>query len=231
MQWYAADVRGRFELKEVPEGPVRLCAVAGHESLFPKAGTVVETRGGVRDLVVTLETGRELRLKVEPYDSRAMGPANGARLVWDLAPEAVGIEFRWAPIADDGSIRFVQLPDKPSFAVWGLAGVNRPFKEKGLVLSREVKLIRPVDGLTISGKIVPAVYAIQKRVIATAEAYPGFAVAPALVKADGTFVIQGLPEGEYKVIGELRPSRDTVVSTTVRAGATDAVLDFSPPQK
>lgn len=231
MPWYQADGRGRFEIKEVPEGPVRLRAVAGHSSLFPQAGTVVQTRGGARDLVVTLETGRELRLKVEPYDSRAMGPDNGARLVWGTEPGAATTDFRWAPIAEDGSIRFVQLPDKPAFEVWGRASVDSPFKEGGLVPGKEVKTIRPLPGLTISGKIVPAKYAIEERAIAYANAYPGFIAARGLVKADGTFVIKGLPEGEYTVIGELRPNRDTMASKTVRTGATDVVLDFREPEK
>ena len=132
----------------------------------------------------------------------ALGARNGARLIWDANPGAVIEDFRWALIAEDGSVRFVQLPDKPSFEVWGRVSVDRPFKASGLVSSKEVKVIRPTRGLTISGRIVPAKVAVEDDPTVYARAYPRFTAAEGVVNPDGTFVIRGLPEGEYRVVGE-----------------------------
>lgn len=228
--WKSADASGRFEIREAPNGPVKLRAVAGHHKLFEAAGRVIETRGGARNLVITLETGIEVRLKVDPYDSRAMGTENGARLVWKATPQAKLVEWRWAPIAADGSIRFVQLPDLPAFEVLGVAGVNRPFRQGGLAPGKEVRFIRPQSGLKISGRIVPAEYAAAERVVVAAHAYWGFPEIKGHVSADGTFEIGGLPEGEYLVIAELRPQRGDWVEKRANAGVADIVLDFSAPK-
>lgn len=227
--WTTADASGRFEVRNVPEGAVKLRAVAGNWTLYPKVGKLVETRGGVRDLEVVLETGRELRLKVEAYDPRGLEAIPGARLVWAMEPQAVHDEFRWAPIAADGSVRFVQLPDVASFEVWGRAALDRPFRTSGLVPSRKVQAIRAVAGLTISGRIVPSKVVEENYPDLHAEAYPMFIAAGGVAKSDGTFVIRGLPDGEYTVVCELRGgAREGLQARkTVRAGATGVDLDFS----
>lgn len=225
--WWDADAQGRFEIDNAPEGPGKLRAVAGDWTLFPQAGTVVEIRGGARDLVVTVETGREIRLKVEPYDPRTAWERNGARLV--VGHSTYGTDFRWAPIADDGSVRFVQLPDDQTFEVWGHATRDMPFKESGLVPSKEVRTIRAHPGRTISGKILPAKVAAEDGPRVHASVYARFEVARGRVETDGTFVIRGLPEGEYTVLAELATDRSAGVSRVVRAGATDVVLDFENP--
>lgn len=222
--WWDADAQGRFEIDNAPEGPGKLRAVAGDWTLFPQAGTVVDIRGGTRDLVITVETGREIRLKVEPYDPRTARERNGARLV--LSHSKYETEFRWAPIAADGSVRFVQLPDNQTFEVWGHATADLPFKESGLVPSKEVRTIRARPGLTISGKILPAKVATEDGPVVRAWVHAGFEVAQGRVATNGTFVIPGLPGGEYTVFAELRSERSAGVSKVVRAGATDVVLDF-----
>lgn len=228
--WWDADAQGRFEIDNAPEGTGKLRAVAGDWTLFPRAGTVVEIRGGTRDLVVTVETGREIRLKVEPYNPRTAWKRNGARLV--LGHSKYETDFRWAPIADDGSVRFVQLPDNQTFEVWGHATGDMPFKESGLVPSREVRTIRARSGLTISGKVL--VRAKDKprleQADVTAEPYPRFVVGRAHPAADGTFTIGDLPEGTYTVSaafnqGEVLDS----LPVTVPAGARDLVLDLPSP--
>jgi hypothetical protein len=177
--------------------------------------------------VITVETGREIRLKVAPYDPRTAWKRNGARLV--VGHSKYETDFRWAPIADDGSVRFVQLPDIQSFEVWGHATVDMPFKEGGLVPSKEVRTIRARPGLTISGKILPAKVVVEDGPRVHASVYARFEVASGRVETDGTFVIRGLPEGEYTVFAELGTDRSAEVSRVVRAGATDVVLDFDNP--
>jgi hypothetical protein len=234
MPWQVADAEGRFELESVPEGAVRLRAVAGDSTLFPEAGKVVETHAGVRDLVIVLETGRELRLQVKKYDPRGLEPIPGARLIWGAGPGAVIRGYRWAPIAADGSIRFVQLPDAQSFEVWGRAGLDAPFKASDLTPGSKVNVISPTSGLAISGRVIPTSVAVDDHPTVYAEAYHGFIAAEGRVNQDGTFVIRDLPEGTYVVGGELRSARRDGVQASpksVRAGATDVVLDFSPPGK
>jgi hypothetical protein len=218
--WWETDAGGRFEIDNAPEGPARLRAVAGAIDRFPQGGTVVDIRGGTRDLVVTVDTGREIRLKVEPYDPRTAQERNGARLVVGHTQHET--LFRWAPIAADGSVRFVQLPDGEGFEVWGHATRDMPFHESGLVPSKDVKTIRARPGLTISGKILPAKVGASAWLRAYARGR--FPVAMGSVEADGTFLIRGLPEGEFWISAELddRP----YPSKLVRAGATHVVLDF-----
>jgi hypothetical protein len=233
-QWTAADARGRFELRNVPAGPVGIRAVAGAHYLFPASGKVVKSRGGARNLVITLEAGREVRVKIEDFDrydhsgtGSGVGSVPAARLVWDQ-PKNEGRDFRWAPIAKDGSVRFVQLPDKPSFEVWGHASLDRPFKKSGLEPGKTVTVIRTVRGLRITGRILPAQVAAEGDPRVDAQPYPGFSVGRGRVKSDGTFVIRGLPEGEYVVLCSLRskPKIGWDASKTARAGATDVELDF-----
>ena len=240
-QWTAADAQGRFKLTNVPAGAARIRAVAGASSLFETAaevvaagGKVVESRGGARGLVITLDAGREVRVKIEDFDQydhtgtgSGVGPVPAARLVWDQ-PKNESRTFRWAPIAKDGSVRFVQLPDKPSFEVWGHASLDRPFKKSGLEPSKDVTVIRTVPGLRISGKLVPAKIAVEDDPRVEAQPYNGFGVGFARIKPDGTFVIRGLVEGEYQVFCALRskPKRGWFASEAARAGATDVELDF-----
>lgn len=233
-QWTDADAQGRFELKNVPAGAVRIRAVAGHSRLFSSTDKVVESKGGARDLVITLEAGREVRVKIEDFDrydhsgvGSGVGSVPAARLVWDQ-PRTESRDFRWAPIAKDGSVRFVQLPDKPSFEVWGRASLDRPFKKSGLKPSKNVTVIRTVRGLRISGKILPAKVAVEDDPRVDALPYPGLRVGYGRIESDGTFVIRGLIEGEYEVFCALRNKRKMGMFAykTVRAGATDVELDF-----
>ncbi len=233
-QWTAADARGRFVLKNVPAGAVRIRAVAGAHYLFPSSGKVIASKGGARGLVITLEAGREVRVKVEDFDrydhsgtGSGVGPVPAARLVWDQ-PKNESRDFRWAPIAKDGSVRFVQLPDKPSFEVWGHASLDRPFKKSGLKPSKTVTVIRTVRGFRISGEILPAKVAVEDDPSVVAQPHTGFRVGFVRIKSDGTFLIRGLIEGEYDVWCELgnKQKSGMFVIKTVRAGATDVELDF-----
>ena len=228
--WTAADPEGRFELKNVPTGKVRIRAIAGESRIWSGAGKVVESLGGARGLVIILDPGRELRVKVEDYaqyDHGGLGPRPGAKLVWQQ-PRNASHEFRWAPIAGDGSVRFVQLPDEPSFEVWGSASLDRPFKKSGLKPGKHVHVIRTVPGLKISGKFLPARITVETTVRLQAHAYPYFWVGNARVKSDGTFVVRGLPEGEYSLTCSLKSQKHGPdwVTKTVRAGATGVEFDL-----
>ena len=98
------------------------------------------------------------------------------------------------------SLPRVALPDDQTFEVWGHATADMPFTESGLVPSREVRTIRAKPGLTISGKILPAKVAAEDDPSIDAEAYLHFKVGIGRVEPDGTFVIRGLPEGEYTFV-------------------------------
>jgi hypothetical protein len=207
----------------VVEGPVVLRVVLGDASL--KEGQLVRTTAGTRDLVVVVEPGPQLALRIAGYVAPSGDPRH-ARLVW-AEPDGRRVT-RYAPIREDGWTRFVRLPAEREVEVWALADAGRPVHRAGLRAGAEEVRVEPVAGREIRGKLLVAPRDAENHVTLRAEVlgHRGFEVGKATVARDGSFVVSDLPEGTYRVsawfaFGEVsRP-----VTQDLRTGTTDAVFD------
>jgi hypothetical protein len=222
--WWTTDAAGRFRIDGLPAGPVTLKVFPGDRSLFAPNGRVVETTAGTKDLVIVVDPGPQIFVKISDYQSPA-GDPRYARLIWF---ESDGRRpTRYAPIRSDGWTRFVGLPADGTFELWTWAAKNRPVRVAGLRPGDQEHAVAPTEGRTIRGKVLVDPADARRGVGVGAEAYPGFDVASAKVAADGTFEIQGLPEGIYRVQARIQGNPiEMPVGKELRTGVSDAVFDL-----
>jgi hypothetical protein len=220
--WTRSGSDGRFRVEEVPEGEVRLRVVAGERSLVE--GELVRASAGTRDLVVVLDPGPQVLLRIADYVA-PKGEPRYARLFWQ--EEGGRRVTRFAPIGDDGWTRFVRLPNDRDLEVWALAAANRPVRRAGLRAGDEEVRLVPVVGREIRGKVLVAKGDSIARVGVDAILFPGFRVGRAKVAEDGTFVVSELPEGTYRVTAAFTSGAVSLpVQVDATTGATDVVLDL-----
>lgn len=236
---WRTDAHGRLQIDDVPRGPVKLLVTTGDWSTYAKK-RVVETRAGVRDLVIVLDPGPQLFLRIVGY---VPGTQVGwARVTWEEPDGERSVrQVRYAPIRDDGWIRFVALPPDREFEVWADAEINRRIvRAQGLKPGESERRIEPGEVKDIAGKVGVSREFRERKTAQWQEplreedftvdvyAHPDFLVAHTRVLSDGSFRVHGLPPGAYVVSAELLhgdrgdPSR----WKRVEAGTTDLVIDF-----
>jgi hypothetical protein len=233
-RWHT-DVHGRFQIDDVPRGPVKLLVTGLSYDAKKK---VVETRAGVRDLVIVLDPGPQLVLRIVGYVPGPVPEARGARVTWE-EPDGKR-EVRWAPLRDDGWVRFVALPPDREFELWADGEVNRRVvRARGLKPGEAEQRIERHEVKDIVGKVRASQEFLERRnpqargplrehLTVDVYAHPGFLVAETDVLKDGSFRVHGLPPGTYVVSVELyhgdfgHPSK----WKRVEAGTTDLVIDL-----
>jgi|GEM_PF-3185768 len=229
------DVNGRFHIDDVSRGPATLLVSLGmwtHSS--PKR--VVQTRAGVRDLVIVLDPGPQLSLRIVDY---VPGGRTRARVTWQ-EPDSTR-EVRYAPVRDDGWTRFVALPPDRRFEVWVEAELGRrQVRASGLKPGQAEQRIERHEVKDIAGKVRAsealletrlrgnALGPLRKHLTVDVYAHPGFRVEETRVQDDGSFRLRGLPPGTYTVsvnryYGDFG---HPPVSKRVEAGTTDLVIDL-----
>ncbi len=231
---WRTDVHGRFQIDHVPPGPAKLLVTAG--DFFPNGAKrrveVVETRAGVRDLVIVLDPGPQLLLRIVDYVPGA--EERGARVTWQN-PDGTR-DDRWAPIRADGWVRFVALPPDREFEMLAEAEINRRHvRAPGLQPGQTEQRIERHEVKDIAGTVRGPVrqhhdFLITVDVYAHAGAGPG-AFAGIRVKrvrpdGDGSFRVRGLAPGTYLVNVGSRAGEIFSVSKSVEAGTSDASFDL-----
>ena len=182
------DASGRFDLRDLAEGPVSLQASASPD---PSLATEVTVAAGSRDVALVVDRGVEATVRVENLPE---GVTQLAAALWPEDESAFG--FAHDATYEDGVLRFTGLapgrtyslcilpsPDAPDWSLWQ-AGV-RPAKD-------EVR-VRLVQGRTIRGRVVIPEGCHDVSVLALR----GAASLEAAVAADGTFELKGVPEGRW----------------------------------
>ncbi len=237
--WYT-DVRGQFEMHDIAPGPVKLLVT-------PARGAkekIVDTRTGVRDLVIVLDPGPQLILRIVDY---VPGPEErGARVTWK--GRKYESAFRHAPIRADGWVRFVALPPDGEFEMWALADRRRHVRARSLKPGPTEQRIERHEVRDIAGRITGSEATLNQRLPPEAPGrllerlsvgvYPsapqgGFwslEVASASVQPDGSFRIHGLPPGTYLLYVHTSAGEIFGVSKVVEAGTTDAIIDIDGPR-
>jgi hypothetical protein len=224
-----SDVRGRFQIDGVPRGPVKLHVTTGDIWAPSSPKKVIMTRAGVRDLVIVVDPGPQLFLRIVDYVPGEQ--VRGARVTWE-EPDGKR-DWRWTPIRDDGWARFVALPPDREVEVWAEAEVNRRHvRASGLKPGPTEQRIERQEVKDIAGKVLGPVrrhkdFMITVDVYAQPRgAFGGLSVARAWPDADGSFRVRGLPPGTYLVDIGSRAGEIFSVSKAVEAGTTDAIFDL-----
>ena len=226
---WRTDVHGRFEMEDIPPGPVKLIVSPGDLYSSVTEEKVVETRTGVRDLVIVVDPGPQLFLRIVGYVPASQ--VRWARLTWeepdgeDAGPYP---PIRYAPIRADGWVRFVALPPDGEFVLYAEAEVDRRYVlARGLKPGQTEQRIEREAVKDIAGKVQGR---LRGRLTADVYAHPGpgafsgLRLARTWVKDDGTFRIRGLPPGTYLVDVGSRGGEVFSVSKNVVAGTTDVVF-------
>lgn len=239
---WRADADGRFQLDGLSPGPVKLLVTIGEGS---SARTkVVQTRAGARNLVVVLEPGPSLFLRIVDYVPGQQLP--WARVTWE--EPAVKSERRYvqelrAPIRDDGWIRFVALPADREFAFWAQVERHRHVRARGLKPGETEHRIERSEVKDIAGRVRGPESLLESRVdnargplrehlrvdVFAPPPWGGLGcrdVASVRVESDGSFRVRGLPPGTYRLSMDLFDGILGGVSKQVEAGATDVVIDL-----
>jgi hypothetical protein len=235
-----SDVHGRFRIDDVPLGPAKLLVTTGNW-LYPAKKKVVETRAGVRDLVIVLDPGPQLFLRIVGYVPGQQ--ERGARVTWE-DPDGER-DWRWAPIRDDGWVRFVDLPPDREFELWAEAEVNRRHvRARGLKPGEAEQRIERHEVKDIAGKVRESQARLERRSEEArglqlehlrVDVYPcgprGVAWDLRLERVwaanDGSFRVHGLPPGAYLLdVGGIKPGPFPEGSKRVEAGTTDVVIDL-----
>ncbi len=236
-----SDVHGRFQINDVPLGPVKLVVKPGDDWSTDVKNRVVETRAGVRDLVIVLDPGPQLFLRIVGYVPGSQ--VRGARVTWGDSDGPR--DWRWAPIRDDGWVRFVALPPDQEFEVWAEAEVKRRHvRARGLKPGEAEQRIERHEVKDIAGKVRESQAHLERRSKKAQElplehlrvdVYPcgprGVARHLRLQRVwaanDGAFRVHGLPPGEYLLdVGGIKPGPFPEGSKRVEAGTTDVVIDL-----
>ena len=237
---WRTDVHGRFRIDDLPPGPVKLLVSAGDLRAKMK---VVETRTGVRDLVIVLDAGPQLLLRIVGYVPGEQ--TRWARVTW-LEPDG-GREVRYAPIRDDGWTRFAALPPDREIELWAEAEINRRYvRARGLKPGDTEHRIEIQEVRDIAGKVRASKARLESRIGGEApgplrerlrvdvyaqvpQSAPHFDFdthARARLERDGSFRVRGLPPGKYLVRVGTHAGEIFSVSKFVDAGTTDAVISL-----
>ena len=235
---WRTDVHGRFQTSALSEGPAVLLVKAGGPRAH-SAATRVETRAGVRDLVIVLDPGPQLLLHLVDYVPGQQ--ERWARVRW-VEPDG-SWPVRYAPIRKDGWVCFVALPLDRELELWAeTEGSRRHVVARGLKPSAQEQRIEPVEVMEIAGRVrgtrlfsVPTGEtrgllrdAIRVDVFAPAAGTrsSGLLVTSTRLERDGSFRVRGLPPGTYEVSVGTHAGDVWSVEKSVKAGPTDVIFDL-----
>lgn len=236
---WRTDVHGRFRIPGLPPGPKTLLVTSGAWSRDENS-QAVETRTGMRDLVIVLDPGPQLFLRIADYVPGEQ--TRWARLTWE-DPDGTR-HLRHAPIHDDGRVRFVDLPPDRALEVWATAETQRRHVRAGGLRPRETEQrIEQRELKTIAGRVQASEARMARRIAEdpgtlferiTVDVYAhawrsdvrGIRVTRARLAGDGTFRVRGLPPGTYWLDVGTRGGEIINIYRSVEAGTTDAVFEF-----
>jgi len=239
---WRTDVHGRFQIDDIPPGPVKLLVTTGQWSDVKKK--VVETRTGVRDLVVVLDPGPQLFLRIVGYVPGEQ--TRWARVTWEEHDgERQVRQVRYAPIRDDGWVRFVALPPDREFEMWAEAEIKRRHvRARGLRPGQTEQRIERHEVKDIAGKVRASKAFMESRIEEargplrdrlTVDVYAqaprgaphfGFHIARTGLERDGSFHVRGLPPGVYIVSVGAHAGEIFSVEKLIEAGTTDAIISL-----
>jgi hypothetical protein len=223
-----SDAAGAFTIQQVPAGDVTLrltvrddmpvpTAASGEPAAGESIGTVeVKTRADAHDLVVTLDPGAQLAVRLDSSQIESGHPREVAIL------SGTGGPLRDSPLRrswmqSDGFARFRGLRAEDPVVIW----VPPDAAGRSLLL-RDVKpgdpelRLTPVTGGTISGTYAGPAGSTDFKISARAVGLP-LSVEAALT-TDGHYEIRGLPEGTKWTV-----SAHAMLGADALAGETDPV--------
>lgn len=191
---------GRFSCGGLTAGEYYVKARIGWGS-EPADGAAAEkdtqrVPAGAKDVVLTVDAGLELVVKIENWPADGPTWHNPQLSVEGTRPRNLG----WSneQIDSEGKVRFRGLRDSETYRLWippiagGLSCVATGLRAGGA----EVR-VRLTPGKSITGRINAPAGASGLNVSASAEG-GGYGVS-GTIEADGRYRIEGLPEGSYAV--------------------------------
>lgn len=194
MQGAHADEAGRFVIREVPEGPVKLrpSIIQG----LARSETTVNAAVNGEDVTLTLDLGLELRVRIDGW-AKATDARGQRAYLFEGAP-AKGVVFGMYPVDSDGTITFLGLRRDLAYTMWiPPTGGDWYVLREGVRWSTGETTVVRTRGLSIEGRLTAPPKIAQLQVWARR----GGLNVVGRVETDGRFLIRGLPPGEWTVLG------------------------------
>ena len=216
------DDRGEFVLRELPDREVRVCAEMEGNPFGHRDGTAVGVRPGATDVVLRVDRGVDLAVKVENW------PADAGRIEATLVSEGNLVSPIEATVDRDGTLTVRGVRPGTAYTLWiPPVGDGLSLLVEHLKPTIEPIAVRLVPGKTIRGRLRLPPGARDAAV--WAERLMLTSAARGEVDEDGRFEIRGLPDGDWEVKAQARRGGKTWAgSARARAGGTVDV-ELTPP--
>lgn len=220
--WTRTDIEGRFRIAKPPAGSFSLRLVPGTTSLTD--GVVRKFEAAPRRLEIVMDPGPVLDVRIAKYVP-TKGKPRYARVTW--MKKDGRRPTRYAPVQDDGCVRFVGVPVDTLLELWALAAPRRPVHVSNLKAGPKPVDVASVEGKTITGVVLGVTAKSVRRASVTAYAREHFKVGRVTLRPSGAFEITDLPPGTYTLRAQFTSGAVSLSpAVTAEAGARDVTLDL-----
>lgn len=220
-----ASEDGSFVVADLPAGPVQLVASLGHEAIIGEsqpAGPALSTSSGTHDVVLIVDRGVSLRVRIENV------PATATDVEAMLVPEgADATGFAHPGRFEASSLHFVGLRPDRRYALWIAPTEVAPdlsLWQSGVRGDVGEIRVRLVAGRTVRGRIILPAGSWE----ASAAATRGLAQCEAKTSQDGRFEIRGVPPGTWKFEGLAWHETAYLVGEATATGEDDVEIHVAP---
>ncbi len=187
----ATEGDGTFAFEGLPAGEVLLFATLAEGS---SRAVMQSVQAGATDVVLTLDPGLGLTVRIAEWPATEV--AAKATLVEQDLEVPVTITARIGP---DGTVRFYGLAPDRAYTLWiPPTRAGRSLLRRDVRTAAEPLAVALAPGRTIAGRLTVPPGARVTRIVAST--LRGQALAPGTWTDDGSYRIDGLPDGTWTIV-------------------------------